>query len=164
MTMIELKSKLGVTTYINTLQGIINRLANNSAQCKTWCITIIAALLALKGKKEEFGVGVFYAVIGLFFFLDCFYLGQERRMRKIMRDFVEKLNGLKTEEVAKSIYNIKYENVSSEDCKSPEALKHFWQQTKSTLYAVVSFSTLPFYGIFALIIKMLFSTGLFKLS
>ena len=29
-----------VTAHINLLQGIINRLANNSASCKTWCLPL----------------------------------------------------------------------------------------------------------------------------
>jgi hypothetical protein len=37
------------TTHITLLQGIITRLANNSASCKTWCLTLVAALLSLSG-------------------------------------------------------------------------------------------------------------------
>src|ERR1700730_5201974 len=38
-----------VTTHISMLQGIINRLANNSGSCKTWCLTVVSALLSLAG-------------------------------------------------------------------------------------------------------------------
>jgi hypothetical protein len=31
--------------HVNLIQGIINRLANNSASCKTWCLVIVSALL-----------------------------------------------------------------------------------------------------------------------
>jgi hypothetical protein len=38
-----------VMAHINLLQGIINRLANNSACCKTWCLALVGALLSLAG-------------------------------------------------------------------------------------------------------------------
>lgn len=36
-----------VQAHVSMLQGIINRMANNSANCKTWTITIVAAMLVL---------------------------------------------------------------------------------------------------------------------
>ena len=35
------------TSHITVLQGIITRLANNSAACKTWSLTLVAAVLSV---------------------------------------------------------------------------------------------------------------------
>jgi hypothetical protein len=48
-----------VTAHINLLQGIINRLANNSASCKTWCITLVGALVSLAGATHVPGIVTF---------------------------------------------------------------------------------------------------------
>ncbi len=32
-----------VQSYLGILQGVINRMASNSAGCKTWCITLVSA-------------------------------------------------------------------------------------------------------------------------
>ena len=47
--MSDLKNKdcPAVQAHIAMLQGIISRMASNSANCKTWVVTIIAAMLVL---------------------------------------------------------------------------------------------------------------------
>jgi hypothetical protein len=42
-----------IAAHINLLQGFISRLANNSASCKTWCLTLVAVFLALAGAIHE---------------------------------------------------------------------------------------------------------------
>jgi hypothetical protein len=72
----------GVIAHINLLQGIINRLANNSAGCKTWCITLVAALLALAGATRAPAIVAFALIpVVVFGFLDSMYLAQERAYR-----------------------------------------------------------------------------------
>lgn len=44
-----------VQSYLNILQTIINRMATNSANCKTWCVTLVSAILVIivdKGKAD----------------------------------------------------------------------------------------------------------------
>ncbi|WP_414544018.1 hypothetical protein [Nostoc sp. CCY0012] len=36
-----------VQSYLNILQGVIARMANNSASCKTWCISLVSAILVV---------------------------------------------------------------------------------------------------------------------
>ena len=90
----EIKNSSAVQAHINMLQGIINRMAANSANCKTWAIAILSALLALYA-DDKIGNNNFwicYIPTGLFFFLDCYYLGLERKFRKKQNQFVKIIN------------------------------------------------------------------------
>jgi hypothetical protein len=70
--------------HINLIQGIINRLANNSASCKTWCLVIVSALLSLAGATHVQGIVTFALVpVVIFGFLDAMYLAQERAYRSL---------------------------------------------------------------------------------
>jgi hypothetical protein len=73
-----------VTTHINMLQGIINRLANNSGACKTWCLALVAALLSLAGATHVPAIVTFALVpVVIFGGLDGMYLAQERAYRAL---------------------------------------------------------------------------------
>lgn len=70
--------------HFNLLQGIINRLANNSASCKTWCLVIVSALLSLAGATHVSGIVTFALVpVVIFGCLDGMYLAQERAYRSL---------------------------------------------------------------------------------
>ena len=75
------------------LQGIISRLASNSASCKTWCVTLVSAL-AVVGAQANNAKILLVAVlpIVLFIALDSYYLGLERRFRDCYESFVRKLH------------------------------------------------------------------------
>ena len=64
------------------LQGVIQRMAENSRSCKLWSITAVSAVLFLAART---GVP-WYTLIALiplllFFLLDVYYLSLERRFR-----------------------------------------------------------------------------------
>lgn len=42
-----------VQSYLGILQNIISRMANNSSNCKTWCITIVSAILVVIVDKKQ---------------------------------------------------------------------------------------------------------------
>ena len=78
-----------VTTHLTLIQGIINRLANNSASCKTWCITLIAALVGLAGAIHVPGVITFGLVpVIVFGIVDSLYLAQEKAYRNLYTSMV----------------------------------------------------------------------------
>jgi hypothetical protein len=68
--------------HLEFIQGIINRLSNNSFLIKGWCITIVAALAALSssGANQKF-ILIAYFPIFVFWLLDSYYLWQERLYR-----------------------------------------------------------------------------------
>lgn len=88
------KDSPSVIAHINMLQGIISRMADNSAKCKTWMITILSAMLVLwaDGKISKDALRLCCIPMSLFYFLDCLYLSQERKFIQLQREFVEKLN------------------------------------------------------------------------
>jgi hypothetical protein len=70
--------------HLTLLQGVINRLANNSASCKTWCLVIVSALLSLAGATHASGIVTFALVpIVIFGCLDGMYLAQEGAYRSL---------------------------------------------------------------------------------
>jgi len=78
-----------VTAHVNLLQGIITRLANNSASCKTWCLTLVGALFSLAGATHARGIINFALVPVLIFgFLDVMYLAQEKAYRDLYKTVV----------------------------------------------------------------------------
>ena len=83
-----------VQAHLAGLQGTISRLAGNSAQCKTWAVTLTAALLVLTLDK---GIAVAMPVAALpiviFAALDTYYLSLERRTRNVYIAFADKVRG-----------------------------------------------------------------------
>lgn len=71
--------------HLELIQAVITRMANNSFLIKGWCLTLVAGLLALAGgeKGNTRLVFVAYLPVLLFWYLDAFFLQQERLFRKI---------------------------------------------------------------------------------
>ena len=87
-----------VQSYLTALQSIISRMATNSGNCKTWCITLTSALLVVVADRSKANfVGVALIPVLLFCFLDAYYLAQERAFRESYNDFVRRMhNGTAT--------------------------------------------------------------------
>jgi hypothetical protein len=66
---------------IALVQDVIKRMASNSFFIKGWTITLVAATLILKGSKIQTLIA-FIPLFG-FWFLDSYYLRQERLYRKL---------------------------------------------------------------------------------
>ena len=75
--------------HLEFIQAIITRMNSNSFQLKGWAITIVSALLALYASSSNV-IYIFIAIIPtiLFWFLDAYYLQQERKFRGIYKDVV----------------------------------------------------------------------------
>jgi hypothetical protein len=73
-----------VKAHLNILQGIINRLANNSASCKTWFLTLVVAMVSFAGATHVPGIVTFALVpVVIFGFMDIMYLAKERAYREL---------------------------------------------------------------------------------
>src|SRR4051812_47825321 len=78
------------TSQITTLQGIISRMGANSASSKTWCISLVAAILVVVADKNKPNyVWIALIPIMLFFFLDAYYLSLERCFIGAYKAFVK---------------------------------------------------------------------------
>lgn len=73
--------------HLEMIQGVVNRLANNSALLKGWSVTLVAALLALSAATREkiaFMLIAFIPVV-VFWILDGYFLWQERLFREVYK-------------------------------------------------------------------------------
>ena len=124
--------------YISLLQESINRMASNSANCKTWLLTLVAAILALQLTREELRIILWIALglIVLFYVLDSYYLGLERKFRSLEKSFVEAVKQNETDDIYS--FNIKSVN----------------DKRSTTCSALWSSSTWPFYGILFLAVLL----------
>ena len=70
--------------HLELIQGVVNRLANNSFAYKAWAITLISAVFAFAAKDTDPDF-LRIALIPAFGFwgLDAYYLRQERLFRKL---------------------------------------------------------------------------------
>ena len=79
---------------IDLIQNIISRMASNSFLVKGWAVTLVVATLLLDGKSVR--VYISFIPLLLFWFLDAYFLWQERLYRKLY-DWVIS-NRMKTDE------------------------------------------------------------------
>lgn len=133
--------------YLQMMQGNIERMASNSANCKTWLVTIVAGFLAIGCGVEKLNGWIFLAAIPVlvFWYLDTFYLNLERGMRNRQRDFLNKAN-----ETGKSYSNALY-NFSPLMVEKDDKDKGF----KSTKNRVFSRSIAPLYVSLLIVIALI---------
>lgn len=137
--------KEDVHKHLDILQGIISRMASNSASCKNYCITLVGALLALEQIKKESSL-IFLAFIPIiaFAFLDMYYLYLETFFRGQYKICVEAWH--KTDNLDAFPKDIIF-NVGS-----PETgFKAIWE----SIYQTKSISINMFYGFLVLAVGIL---------
>ena len=87
-----------VQAHLTMMQGVINRMAENSRSCKVWCVTLVAAVLVLVARTGEPQHSLIaLAPTLLFLCLDSYYLALERAFIRSQNAFVKKLHESKLE-------------------------------------------------------------------
>ena len=77
--------------HLEFIQNTITRMSSNSFTLKGWCVTIIAALIALSIKESSFWLYLFTIVPTVaFWLLDSYYLLQEKLFRHLYNDVRKK--------------------------------------------------------------------------
>jgi hypothetical protein len=135
-----------VQKYLDILQSVISRMAGNSSNCKSVCITLVSAIavvIADKGKPDFAWITLIPVI--LFCFLDAYYLGLEQGFRNTYNEFVKKLqNGVAT---PKDLFWIMPKRIvkkpQADGSNTPE-FKAF-NPVYGTLKALISFAVYPFY-------------------
>jgi len=123
-----------VQTHLQIYQNILARMANNSSSVKTWCVTVVSAILVLLIEREEkSGLALAAVPVVLFFVLDVYYLSLEKRFRCSYNQFVEDLH---SNDVNRSVKLF-------EIVPDQKILKYIVQ-------SCLSFSILPFYLLISL--------------
>ena len=91
---LDLKNSQSVVTHLTFIQGIINRMAGNSSNCKILVATIltivITVLLGFNNYNNYWWITIIIIVYGLI--SDAYYLTYERNFREEYNDFVYKIN------------------------------------------------------------------------
>ena len=102
---LEVLKNSAVQAHISMLQGIINRMAGNSANCKNWTVTLVAAMLVLLVDKDMQIPNAWICLIpvALFYLLDCYYLGLERLCISSQKAFLERIYN--NEEYVENLYS-----------------------------------------------------------
>jgi len=91
---------------VEVIQGIINRMAFNSFLIKGWTITLVVVALLLKSAKYQ--VWIAFIPLLVFWFLDAYFLWQERMYRKLYDWLI--INRLKTEEYLFNMNAYRFKN------------------------------------------------------
>lgn len=120
-------SEPGVLAYIEQLQGIISRMATNSANCKAYAVAILAAVFALSDYDGIKRCIIIAIPTFLLLLTDAYHLGLERRFKKICNDFIKEIKRGRQPE----LFSI------------PKSSFH--EQIIGVINGFVSFSTTPFY-------------------
>ncbi len=82
-----------VQKHLDIMQGVIARMAENSRNCKIWCVTLVAATLVLVARTGEPRHALIALVPTLLFlFLDSYYLALERSFIRSQNRFVANLH------------------------------------------------------------------------
>lgn len=79
--------------HLTIMQGVIQRMAANSSSAKTWCVTLVSAVLVIvadKGKPQYAWIAMLPTII--FAALDIYYLALEKGFRKSYNAFIDKLH------------------------------------------------------------------------
>lgn len=82
-----------VQAHLGITQSVIQRMSANSVSCKSWCITLVSAILVIIADKNVADYA-YIAIIPtiLFLILDAYYLSLEKAFRQIYNDFIEKIH------------------------------------------------------------------------
>lgn len=105
--------------YLQMMQSNIERMAANSANCKTWMVAFVTAFMAL---GSSIAVARYWLLLGiipilLFWYLDTFYLHLERAMRNRERDFLNKVAAGDDDGYRIALFNFKPMVVKKEEAK-----------------------------------------------
>lgn len=106
--------------YLQMMQSNIERMAANSANCKTWMVAFVTAFMALGSSvainKCWLALGIIPVL--LFWYLDTFYLHLERGMRNRERDFLNKVAAGDDEGYKIALFNFKPMMVKKNEAKN----------------------------------------------
>ena len=73
--------------HLEFIQNVITRMNTNSFQIKGWTVTLVSAFLAIfaSTKNDYFVLAAMFPLV-VFWFLDAYYLMQERKFRRLYDD------------------------------------------------------------------------------
>jgi len=122
--------------HLTFVQTVITRMGTNSFLVKSWTITLVAVLLAISAEKLTFAYLLLIMVpILLFWWMDTYYLVQERLYREL------------------------YKDITKSDCNSIDFnmdISPFRGQVDSLAKVATSSSIGPFYTVIVLLLAIMY--------
>jgi len=107
---------------IEIIQDIIKRMASNSFMMKGWAVTLVVVTLLLQGSKYQ--VWIAFIPLLVFWFLDAYFLWQERMYRKLY-DWVRN-NRLKTDEFLFDMNAYRFKDNVQSKCRTMFSITLGW--------------------------------------
>ena len=135
-----------IRAHLSMMQSVITRMAENSRACKTWAVTLVAAILVVVARfgssNGESAFGYETALIALvptilFWLLDSYYLALERGFRESYNRFVERWHASELEN------NEVFKIVPTAEVKS-QTFVCMWRFATGPLYGVVAIAIVAF--------------------
>ena len=129
--------------YLQMMQENIARMAGNSANCKTWLITLVCALITLAVTIQSLNTWIWFSIfpIVMLWQLDAFYLKLERGLRNRERDFVNIVSAatLNDELYRAALFNFKTLEAPEDDKEKGIVTTRYleWSDSVCTFYGVV---------------------------
>ena len=99
--------------HLEMVQGVIDRIGNNSFMIKGWAVTLVSAIFALSIENHKFSFIALFPIL-LFWWLDAFFLYQERLFRRLYNDVALKDDA----SITYSMNNVSYKKNSDKICKA----------------------------------------------
>lgn len=125
-----------VHLHLNLLQSLIGRMATNSANCKSWCVTVTSGMLVLLLNHDEWHFAwLAFLPLALFLLLDAYYLALEQSFRERFQTFCQDLHEGKA--ATNDLFNF-----------APRSRS--WRIFSSFHLSILSPSVLPFYVVLGL--------------
>lgn len=132
-------NSIAVQTHLQIYQNILARMASNSSSAKTWCVTVVTAILVLLiERKDQYALPIAAIPIILFSILDVYYLSLEKRFRRSYSKFVEVLHSGKDQAGVRVFEVLPDSNVA-----------------RYVFDSVFSVSVFPFYGLIFVLVFLL---------
>jgi hypothetical protein len=122
---------------VKVVQDIIKRMAGNSFNIKAWTITLVLVVLVFRTKeRENLNIMIAYLPLFCFWFLDAYYLRQERLFRKV-HDWI-----------------IKYRLDNDDNVFNVNSMR-FDKDVHHIIRIMFSISIWPFYGAIFLVLSLI---------
>lgn len=122
--------------YLNMIQDIIKRMADNSFAMKNWCIAVSSGLFGINTWKEENWKAYLLLLIPIimFWYLDSYYLRQER----LFRGVYDRVRKMSDDEINNSNYSLIPPQKRTAEYKDTYKMKNvFFSLTELCFYGVL---------------------------
>ena len=130
--------------YLQMMQENITRMAGNSANAKTWLVTIVTGFFAIGCSIKDLDWWLLLAIIPIivFWYIDAYYLRLERALRNREQKYINLMNSLEdtgdnsTEEKRNALFDFRPLFMDNEDNDA---------KLKKTKYMMLNKSVYPVY-------------------